>query len=627
MSIERVPKLSWNLNFVLIIAVCLVSKRYGDLRQGYHETLTQYKELKEETRKLLLKYESSKNFSSDIENFISEFLTVRTKNDSNDANEAEDDTQYCINEDDGIEKKNLILQYEGSSVWCSGDKHSNRLCHFKNLCYMPNHDEFVFLHSENSVYFGLPSDRYSPTLLETISIKNHSLGYFNYIDLPSTAVSNIDVDFTSGDSLLFKRFKPDNHMHIFHDDLLPLFNSLALATNTSYKNETFLGTNIVFIDHHGVDIEWSNELYSIFTNREIIYRRNLSQTKSMVCFEHAYIGLAKSTTWYQYGFNEPQGPSGNHVTSVEIKQFTNFVKTQLDIKPRVSDYLVLISRKFNRKILNENELIQNLVTTFRMKVISLSVETHSIKQIIEAISVAKVLIGMHGSLLVLSMFLPPGSLLLELFPYAVPASDYTPYKNLVEIPGMNLNYKSWENSNPAKTVTYPDREPWEGGINHLDNVTQDIIKSSLTVPRHLCCDNPHWLYRIYQDTYVNTQEILEIIKPNMEGDNSNNKVHSSPTYNRYIPGPVQELHCDRRNNKVHITIEPPWQLQYLPLSTIFKYELQIETKSSTGSKSIAYIITKTDFSIPDSDPTVKYEIWARAINSDNLKGPYFSRSC
>ena len=48
----------------------------------------------------------------------------------------------------------------------------------------------------------------------------------------------------------------------------------------------------------------------------------------------------------------------------------------------------------------------------------MAIETHSMTELIAAVSRAKVLIGMHGSLLSLAMFLRPGSLLVELFPFA-----------------------------------------------------------------------------------------------------------------------------------------------------------------------------------------------------------------
>lgn len=44
------------------------------------------------------------------------------------------------------------------------------------------------------------------------------------------------------------------------------------------------------------------------------------------------------------------------------------------------------------------------------------------------------------------MFLPPGSVLLELYPFAVPSENYTPYRTMSQLPGMNLVYRAWENT-------------------------------------------------------------------------------------------------------------------------------------------------------------------------------------
>lgn len=47
-------------------------------------------------------------------------------------------------------------------------------------------------------------------------------------------------------------------------------------------------------------------------------------------------------------------------------------------------------------------------------------------------------IGLHGSLLIMSMFLPTTAVLVELFPYAVPADNYTPYRTLAQLPGRHM---------------------------------------------------------------------------------------------------------------------------------------------------------------------------------------------
>ena len=45
---------------------------------------------------------------------------------------------------------------------------------------------------------------------------------------------------------------------------------------------------------------------------------------------------------------------------------------------------------------------------------------------------------------------------------------------------------------------------------------QELIISTKTVPQHLCCYNPYWLYRIYQDTILHINEITALIQDGLE---------------------------------------------------------------------------------------------------------------
>jgi protein O-mannose beta-1,4-N-acetylglucosaminyltransferase len=65
----------------------------------------------------------------------------------------------------------------------------------------------------------------------------------------------------------------------------------------------------------------------------------------------------------------------------------------------------------------------------KVKVMTVSLETHSLSDIIPIIHSSRGVIGMHGSLLSLAGFLKQGSFLVELFPYAVNPEKYTPYRS------------------------------------------------------------------------------------------------------------------------------------------------------------------------------------------------------
>lgn len=103
----------------------------------------------------------------------------------------------------------------------------------------------------------------------------------------------------------------------------------------------------------------------------------------------------------------------------------------------------MLVRKGNRLIVNEDLLTVHLEQKFRMKVVIVSNEEHEFEEQINIIKDAKVVVGMHGSILAMIMFCKPGTVILELFPFAVPPENYTPYKTLSKLKGMDLIYRSW----------------------------------------------------------------------------------------------------------------------------------------------------------------------------------------
>ena len=70
-------------------------------------------------------------------------------------------------------------------------------------------------------------------------------------------------------------------------------------------------------------------------------------------------------------------------------------------------------------------------------------EEGSLREILAILGTCEVVVGMHGSIHILNMFLPLHALSVELYPYAVPAENYTPYRHMAGLPGMDLNYAWW----------------------------------------------------------------------------------------------------------------------------------------------------------------------------------------
>lgn len=87
---------------------------------------------------------------------------------------------------------------------------------------------------------------------------------------------------------------------------------------------------------------------------------SISRPHSSINCRHATAGQRKESTWYQYGFDRPQGPlPGHNATGSLVRQFTRHVRHQLGLPdPAMSASttkrgIVLFSRTRNRLVVNE----------------------------------------------------------------------------------------------------------------------------------------------------------------------------------------------------------------------------------------------------------------------------------
>ncbi|XP_006816922.1 protein O-linked-mannose beta-1,4-N-acetylglucosaminyltransferase 2-like [Saccoglossus kowalevskii] len=529
------------------------------------------------------------------------------------------------------------LRDEGSSVWCKGSNHTDRTCKFQNLCYSPGEDDFIFFHGPQSVLNGIPGNL-EPALLDMTSVRDHNSLYFTYVDLEAAHLDYFDnVDFYHGDNVIFNRFNPDNLMHVLHDDLLPLFTTLSQITSSD-EHLFNLDTRIILME--GWKPGEYKDLYQLFSDVPVVLKSNLKSTESpgnnLICFRNAFLGLSKSTVWYDYGFTKPQGRVANvKTTATEIRQFTKFVEKRLGIvsdDSRAEEFIVILSRKINRLLLNEGELMFALIQQFGLKVMSLSVETHAIREQIELVSKASVLIGVHGSLMSLSMFLRESAVVIEIFPYAVNPEKYTPYKTMATITGMNLVYRAWRNTKVENTVTHPENPPHLGGIQHLSDDEQEVITQSKDVPVHQCCSDPQWLYRIYQDTVVDIGEFIETLKSAF----SERTLESGNTSVNLYPSKVKNVTCNLTrtpedysnlpseeiwdNPALALSWIPPWNVKYLTYDSI-KYEVWIQ--ESGRSDYSAWVVSVTEYKFTKHiKQDTSYNAWVRCILNDTIVGPF-----
>ncbi|XP_043822871.1 protein O-linked-mannose beta-1,4-N-acetylglucosaminyltransferase 2 [Dromiciops gliroides] len=515
------------------------------------------------------------------------------------------------------------LLEEGTRMVCTGRTHTDRVCRFRELCYSVEAEEFIFFHSNASLMLpNLGPRRFQPALLDLSSVEDHNTQYFNFVELPTSALRSLPAPlFMPEVVLIANRFNPDNLMHIFHDDLLPMFYTMQQFPDLDQE------ARLVFMEGWGPGLHF--DLYQLLSHKVPLVREQLKSLGSLLCFSQAYVGLSKVTTWYQYGFVQPQGPKANILVSGdEIRRFTRFFTERLNASgpggrgPAGEEYIVVFSRTLNRLILNEAELLLALAQEFQMKTVTVSLEDHAFSDVVRLVSNASMLVSMHGAQLVTALFLPRGAVVVELFPYAVNPDHYTPYKTLANLPNMDLRYVAWQNTKQENTVTYPDR-PWDqGGIAHLDRAEQERILQSREVPRHLCCRNPEWLFRIYQDTKVDVPSLLRAIRGVVR---ANLGLGGQKRANGLYPSKVRGAKCQASvqgaaEARLSVSWQIPWNLRFLKVREV-KYEVWIQEQGENAYT--PYILTLQNHTFAENiKPFTTYLVWIRCIFGKSLLGPF-----
>ncbi|GFQ66323.1 protein O-linked-mannose beta-1,4-N-acetylglucosaminyltransferase 2 [Trichonephila clavata] len=521
--------------------------------------------------------------------------------------------------------RNYNSSYFYSSVFCRGNSHTDRLCRFRNLCFEPQTESFVFFQGPKSIKSGLPSDRFSPALVDFSSVYDHNTQYFNYVELPDFSIKNFNTSFTDGDGLIFKRFNPDNLMHVFHDDLIPVYMTL-LELSILESTDTFL----ILADTRPPGNY--SVLYEKFLISKPVYIQSLPK-KYLHCFRSSYVGLNKQSTWYQYGFKEPQGPLLKPNIGSIIHSFREYFLNHFSLKYHIGrSHASLLVRKYNRKILNKDEVIKTINVHTELETDTVSLDTSSVLEVIQKIMDSNLVIGMHGSLLILSIFLKPHSIIIELFPYGINPNISTPYKTLCELSDLKLFYRTWKNDIESNSYPHPEYPPNLGGITHLPSKEQEYILNSFVKP-FLCCDNPAWLYRIYQDTIVDThnfglflQDVLQDHKKVLITD----QYHKSWTedYSQFSeyqlhPGEIQNAVCNISfESKAILTLvwDQPWNLKFM---TAVKVDYEIWLQEIGGDNVQAFLTKSNKFVFPLESIEKAYYSWIRCY-ANEMVGPFTS---
>lgn len=421
-----------------------------------------------------------------------------------------------------------------------------KLCRAKNVCWNLKEKR---LEMSVGLYPHSTLPKQSDPYFTTLSGMRDNLFVVWFPHSFSTISKDLKIAWVEDKALLMKRYLPVNTMHLLHDEVLPGLATILHHKNLREANEDRL---IVTLDDVGETqndelLEWLGQLWRLNNLQASLRLRHgfaFHEHLDYICFNESYVGMdSPSTSWYQYGFENPQGPiksSERSIVGKNVRTAVEWIKDELmGVESKLTESHVkdlqeillgsgatsvleesrpiisIITRSLTRLILNENELRARLEGAFpRARVQFIQQETMSIEDLVWEISNSVVLLGMHGALLSLSVFLPPKAVLIELFPFGIPAENYTPYRTLANLPHMDLKYAAWTNPHEAEpfNVGHPERPYTEGGLKAFTESYKQGILATKTVPVHQCCYSPFWLYRIFQDTRVDSDEIIRLIK-------------------------------------------------------------------------------------------------------------------
>nr|XP_018901803.1 PREDICTED: protein O-linked-mannose beta-1,4-N-acetylglucosaminyltransferase 2-like [Bemisia tabaci] len=561
------------------------------------------------------------------------------------------------------------VHFQNSSVACSNDLQSNKLCFFKDVYFIKNNQtsgSFVFMLDKYSMISGL-GNRNDLKIINLSAIKNHPKMFMDIIMVDGAETANrifshliaaentqiIKKDnlesrgghFTSTPPkdinellevhisvfhqpiFVISRFKCDNLMHVFHDDLLPLFVTYHHLCDGDI--DRCIAHYRLFL-HDKCTSHKFFDLYKIFSLREPLILSDItasksthfSQLKKILLFRTLRVGMDTSTVWFNYGFTDQQGPMKDvKIDSVILEKFCNFIIQKLKIKvdfiPKNQINIVILNRKINRKIINILELKERIETKsseiFQRKigVVETDLFNNTVQNLITQILEADIIIGMHSSTMILTIFniLKRRTLIFELFPFGIQPEYVSFLYPLRAIFNPQIILKFWKNQNEENSVTHPNNDKLFGGLQHLPLSEQKNIIATQLIPSVKCCHDPAYLFRMYQDTRVG-EEFMRFYLSGIQEFNDYAE-EKSKEKKWFFPTPVSNVQCLFKSSEVLIEWEPPQNTVFYTV----KYEITI---SMQGSNLLAFIVDENKLILgskyfESSKRPLKLSIWIKGV--------------
>lgn len=184
-------------------------------------------------------------------------------------------------------------------------------------------------------------------------------------------------------------------------------------------------------------------------------------------------------------------------------RYSSFIVASLGLQhvfpPAGKPLVTLISRRNKRLILNEPELVAEC-HKLGVDVVVASLETMPLYEQVLLFRRTSVLVGMHGSGLINSIYMHPGSALLQLMPYKVSSGA-----SFFEAPASDggVNYHEWTNKHVEKSVFH-----W-----HFLGADYAARKDTILSQGSDCCGQSiYFSFWINQDTWVEPEEFSQVLQ-------------------------------------------------------------------------------------------------------------------
>ena len=126
---------------------------------------------------------------------------------------------------------------------------------------------------------------------------------------------------------------------------------------------------------------------------------------------------------------------------------------------------------------------------------------------------------------------------------------------------------------------------------------------------HSCCSDPSFLFHINQDTIVDVEKVSEITLDALTESQQKDKTDRK-SVSFMEPSVVKQLHCSCIDNKLSLSWERPWNIDFVN-DDVIHYKIGIQSRMLKTYK--VYVVNGYSYTLEDEiDCFDTYDIWINA---------------